>query len=206
MLEKMLNSITINGELLSKEYSHEIKGTKFYNLEFSVPRLSSKADYIKAVYSENDLPNMEIGGLYQVEGQIRTRNVQDERKNTHLDVYLFAYNTTQIDELTSLNEVKIEGIVVRQPVYRVTNTGRRITELLIANNRSNNKSNYLPTICWGDIADQAQDFEVSQGLYVEARLQSREYVKVVNGEPVSRRTMELSVTSLKTDEFNTEEE
>ena len=45
------------------------------------------------------------------------------------------------------------GIYVRRPIYRTTPFGREITDVLIAVNRSYNKSDYIPSIAWEEMQD-----------------------------------------------------
>ena len=78
--------------------------------------------------------------------------------------------------------------------------GREICDLMIAVNRMYNKSDYIPCIAWGRNATFAEKLDVGTKIYIEGRLQSREYKKKLDdGTMQLRRAYEVSVLRLEED-------
>ena len=75
---------------------------------------------------------------------------------------------------------------------------REITDILLAVNRSYNKSDYIPCIAWGRNAKYAESIEVGTNLKIWGRIQSREYQKKINDEEFETKTaFEISVSKLE---------
>ena len=73
-----------------------------------------------------------------------------------------------------------------------------IADMLIAVNRPYGKSDYIPCICWGRNARFAAGFEVGGHVQIWGRIQSREYVKKLEGEEAQKRVAyEVSVSKLE---------
>ena len=51
--------------------------------------------------------------------------------------------------IENTNQIMLDGYICKAPTYRVTPFGREIADILIAVNRSYNKSDYIPAIAWG---------------------------------------------------------
>lgn len=77
------------------------------------------------------------------------------------------------------NTVYITGELARVPVYRKTPFGRRITDVMlrVPSEFSRGYYSFIPCITWGAVADWAKGLEENRAVYLEGRLQSREYVK-----------------------------
>ena len=70
--------------------------------------------------------------------------------------------------------------------------------MLIAVNRPYGKSDYIPCICWGRNARFAAGFEVGGHVQIWGRIQSREYVKKLEGDEAQKRVAyEVSVSKLE---------
>ena len=183
------NQVTITGEVVSDfQYSHEVFGEGFYMVEVSVNRLSNFADVIPMMISERliDTQNSYIGQYIRVDGQFRSYNRHEEKRN-RLVLSVF------VRELEFL-----DGYICKEPIYRKTPLGREIADLLIAVNRSYGKSDYIPCICWGRNARYASGFEVGGHVQVFGRIQSREYVKKLSETEVEHRVAyEVSVSKIE---------
>ena len=59
--------------------------------------------------------------------------------------------------------------------------------MLLAVNRSFNKSDYLPCIAWGSLALACGELSVGARLHLEGRLQSREYQKCLLDGTIDQR-------------------
>ena len=99
---------------------------------------------------------------------------------------------------SKVNQVYLEGYVVKPPIYRNTPLGREIADLLIAVNRSYGRSDYIPCICWGRNARNTSTFEVGDHVLLHGRIQSREYMKRISeNESEKRIAYEVSVSAVK---------
>ncbi|MCD7981186.1 MAG: single-stranded DNA-binding protein [Clostridiales bacterium] len=196
------NQVSMTGEIISGfRYSHEVYGEGFYMVEIAVSRLSSCADYIPLMISERlvDTERDYTGQIVRVTGQFRSYNRHDERKN-RLVLSVFVREMEFLDEPEegeNTNRICLDGYICKEPVYRRTPLGREIADVLLAVNRSYGKSDYIPCICWGRNARFASGFHVGSHVYLEGRIQSREYVKKLDDEESERRVAyEVSVNKL----------
>ena len=95
------------------------------------------------------------------------------------------------------NDLELCGALCKAPVYRKTPLGREICDLMLAINRKYGRSDYLPVIVWGQNARHAAELSVGDIVSVLGRLQSREYIKVIDGVETVRTTYEVSVTAFE---------
>ena len=91
MTDKVIenNQVTIMGEIAGQfTYSHEIFGEGFYLVDVLVPRLSQSADLIPLMISERLINVKEDyrGQNVLVNGQFRSYNRHEERKNIRLSI------------------------------------------------------------------------------------------------------------------------
>ena len=96
------------------------------------------------------------------------------------------------------NELFLNGYICKLPTYRTTPFGREITDMLLAVNRTYNKSDYIPIISWGRNARYCKNFAVGDNLKVWGRIQSRNYQKRISeDEVISKTAYEVSVNRLE---------
>ena len=205
MTEKGLdnNQVTVTGRVVSTfTYNHEIYGEGFYMVELCVERLSASSDTIPVMISERliDVSQDYRGKLLKVQGQFRSYNRHDERKN-RLVLSVFAREAEfveQMEESSRANAIYLDGYICKEPVYRRTPLGREIADLLLAVNRPYGKSDYIPRISWGRNARFAGNFKVGDRVAVWGRIQSREYMKKLDEEHTEKRVAyEVSVSKLE---------
>ncbi len=205
MTDKVIenNQVTVMGEVVSEfSFSHEIFGEGFYMVDVSVKRLSESYDIIPVMVSERllDVSANYIGVLICVNGQFRSYNRHEERKN-RLVLSVFAREVEFVDRLeesSRTNQIFLDGYICKEPIYRKTPLGREIADLLLAVNRPYGKSDYIPCICWGRNARYANNFRVGERCAVWGRIQSREYMKKLDEEHVEKRVaFEVSVSKLE---------
>lgn len=205
MTDKVIenNQVVIMGEIAGDfEFSHEIFGEGFYMVDVRVERLSDSNDIIPLMVSER-LINVDEnfkGQNIMVTGQFRSYNRHEERKNK-LVLSVFAREIEFVDvieENIQTNQIYLDGYICKEPVYRKTPLGREIADLLLAVNRPYGKSDYIPCICWGRNARYASGFAVGERCAIWGRIQSREYMKKLSEEQVSKRVAyEVSVSKLE---------
>ena len=211
------NYLTLVGKVTGeKEFSHEIYGEKFYTFKLGIPRLSGNADNIPITISERLLTenNLPLDSKISVEGQFRSYNSYQGEKN-RLILTVFAkeieFMENQEEEIPvgkdiTTNEVVLDGYICKKPIYRKTPFGREIADILLAVNRSYNKSDYIPCIAWGRNAKFCETVPVGAEIRVVGRVQSREYEKKHEDGTVEKRVAyEVSVSSLEVIDKNTDE-
>jgi len=209
-MENGNNNIEIAGIVCSDlMFSHELYGEGFYRFEVEVERLSDATDILPITVSDRIInkEKMMNGVFVHIAGQIRSYNnyVEADRRNK-LVLTIFARDIEipeSIDDMNP-NEVFLDGFLCKPPIYRTTPFGREITDMLLAVNRSYNKSDYIPCIAWGRNARFAGRLNVGENIRLWGRMQSRFYQKrQENGETLEKIAYEVSVSKIESQE-NTE--
>ena len=195
------NTAVIFGTVCTEaEFSHEVYGEGFYVFFVSVARLSDANDIIPVTFSERLLLPEEIktGDKILINGQFRSYNNYSDT-GSRLVLTLFAREITKTEEeIKTPNEIVLTGFICKPPVYRHTPFGREISDILLAVNRSYNKSDYIPCIAWGRNARFCKGLEVGSKIRLTGRIQSREYRKKISeDEFVSKTAYEISVIKLE---------
>jgi len=203
-MENGNNFIDIGGRIVSDfVFSHEIYGEGFYRFDVEVDRLSGAGDVLPVTVSERivDKDAMQIGQPIRINGQIRSYNnyVEADRRNK-LVLTVFARDIALLPEPPEQapNDVFLDGFLCKPAVYRTTPFGREIADLLVAINRSYNKSDYIPCITWGRNARYASKLEVGDRVRLWGRMQSRMYQKKLeNGDVLDKVAFEVSVAKVE---------
>lgn len=194
-MESANNHILLCGVLASAPaYSHSNHGRHFFSFELEVARLSGAVDRLPVLASESLLAATEAaeGANLYVTGQIRSFNSRTGLRRLVISVFA---ETMQVTDAPHDNRVSLHGIVCKEPIYRRTPLGREICDLMLAVNRPYRRSDYLPCILWGRCAQEAAYQSVGTAVSLEGRLQSREYIKLLDGEPQRRTAFEISAVS-----------
>ena len=205
MTDKVIenNQVSIMGKVAAEfSFSHEVFGEGFYMTELLVKRLSDSYDRIPVMVSERlvDVSQDYRGEYIQVTGQFRSYNRHEEKKN-RLVLSVFARELSFVeeeDDKIKSNQIFLDGFICKTPIYRRTPLGREIADMLVAVNRPYGKSDYIPCISWGRNARFASTFVVGGHVQIWGRIQSREYVKKLEGDLTEKRTAyEVSVSKIE---------
>ncbi|MBS7298321.1 MAG: single-stranded DNA-binding protein [Eubacteriales bacterium] len=183
------------------QFSHEIYAEAFYLFILNVPRLSGVSDHIRIIASERLLSdfNISLGDRLMVEGQFRSYNSSDNGSN-HLILSVFARDIKYAEEKENKNPntLFLNGYVCKEPVYRTTPFGREICDILLAVNRTYNKSDYIPIITWGRNARFCKHIGIGSNLKIWGRIQSRIYQKRTEDDDYIEKTAyEVSVCRME---------
>jgi primosomal replication protein N len=203
------NRVVLTGEVIEEPiFSHETFGEAFYQVSLSVLRLSEKADILPVIISEKLLTDKRfgVGKTICVKGQFRSYNKTDDT-HSKLVLTVFAREIIDINTEVNPNIIELVGFICKPPIYRTTPFKREICDLLIAVNRSYNKSDYLPCIAWGRNARFLKDMEVGAKVFLVGRIQSREYQKKhEDGQVENKIAYEISISRLQahSEQENTE--
>jgi len=199
------NLIEIRGQVVSEfSFSHEVYGEGFYNFYIEVPRLSETSGILMVTVSERLESHIPEGAYVSVIGQVRSYNnyVQEENRNK-LIITVFAREIEELNDIEEIrmknpNSVYLNGFICKEPVFRKTPFGREIADLLLAVNRSYNKSDYIPCILWGRNARFVSGLSVGDNIKISGRMQSRLYQKKYeNGDIVEKTAFEVSVSKVE---------
>ncbi len=202
-MESLLNNnyAAVVGDIESDfSYSHESYGECFYCFMVKIPRLSDCSDIITVTVSERILcdEKYKIGDRIKIVGQFRSYNNYTDVGNK-LILTLFAKTMEKVYDEKYLNEIILNGFLCKEPVYRTTPFGREITDILLAVNRTHNKSDYIPCIAWGRNAKFAQKLQVGDNIIITGRMQSRKYQKKLDNDIITRIAYEISISKIETD-------
>lgn len=207
------NKVFISGEIVSEaEFSHEVYGEGFYEMNVLVKRLSGQGDLLPVTVSERLIADkdLKVGSTINAFGQFRSYNkLVDGKSRLMLTVFVRELLDNSLPK--NPNSIVLSGYICKPPVYRTTPFNREICDILIAVNRSYNKSDYIPCIAWGRNARFAKNLEVGEKIAISGRIQSREYQKKFSEEDIRVMTAyEVSISKLaaydNADNFDVEEE
>ncbi len=195
-MENTANRISLVGTLKElPALSHTNHERNFYRFMLEVSRLSGASDLLPVVAAEDVLMAADLFQGYQiaVTGQIRSFNSKAET-GRKLIISVFAESVTTTDRAHE-NELTLTGAICKPPVFRRTPLGREICDIMLAVNRPYRRTDYIPCILWGRLAQQASSYAVGAALTLTGRLQSREYIKVLPDHSETRTAYEVSVTT-----------
>ena len=206
-MENENNIVTLKGNVDSGlTFSHQVYGEDFFSFTLKVPRLSETCDFIPVTISERLLLNtkIEVGDALLVSGQFRSYNNYNTELGNKLLLSVFAKDVAFLDggaqspDMSNPNEIYINGYICKPPIYRKTPFGREISDILVAVNRTYNKSDYIPVIAWGRNARYCEGLAVGDNIKIWGRVQSREYQKKLSEDEVITKTAyEVSVAKME---------
>lgn len=206
------NKVYVYGEIVSEAvFSHEVYGEGFYEFYVKVMRLSGQADILPVTVSERIMTeDMKVGGTICALGQFRSYNKLEGGKS-RLMLTVFIRELLDDQQSKNPNSIILSGYICKPPVYRTTPFNREIADLLIAVNRSYNKSDYIPAIAWGRNARFVRNLAVGDRVALSGRIQSREYQKKQPDESfITMTAYEVSISKLAAfddeSEFDIEQE
>lgn len=206
------NKVYLYGEIASEaKFSHEVYGEGFYEFFVKVMRLSGQADILPVTVSERIMTSdMKVGDAICALGQFRSYNKLEGGKS-RLMLTVFIRELLDSQPGKNPNSIVLSGYICKPPVYRTTPFNREIADLLIAVNRSYNKSDYIPAIAWGRNARFVRNLTVGDRVALSGRIQSREYQKKQPDDSfVTMTAYEVSISKLAAfdddSEFDIDEE
>ena len=207
---------TYNGENF---YELSVSVVRYSGVKDIIPCIISENMY------EQNQPWLSEGMFVSINGEVHTHHIAVAGTKKHkMLVFLFAHNiepdlvsaskaktanddvdfyckkNSQLEDFfdkdSFINDIEICGYICKQPIFRETPNGRHITDLHIAVNRPNGKSDYIPCICWGEYAYEAFNLPVGTPVTISGRFQSREYAKKIDAEIQTFTAYEVSISTL----------
>lgn len=177
-------------------FSHSGRGESFYTFPLEIERLSGTLDTINIIVRSElmGLVPLTSGGKLHIIGETRSFN-NKSGEGAKLVITVFA-KKLEVCDCEDMNLIRLSGTLCKAPNLRSTPMGRDICDLMLAVNRRYGRSDYLPCISWGLKARESALLDVGDSISLEGRIQSREYIKLTDGEPVSKTAYEISVTEI----------
>jgi len=193
-METPNNRAVLCGHVLgAPQFSHENHGRKFFKFSLEVERLSGAVDTLPILAGEDILEKCGItdGDFIRIEGQIRSFNNRSP-VGRRLILSVYAEEMACCHDGPE-NDILLQGALCKSPVLRRTPLGREICDVMLAVSRRYHRTDYIPCILWGRTARQAADLPAGTYLEVCGRLQSRQYIKVLEDGAEERTAYEVSV-------------
>lgn len=197
------NKVVLIGTAMnSPEFNHTVCNESFYSFKLQIPRLSCVYDVLNITVSEDLMEKVKIipNNKYIINGEFRSYN-NYSNYGSKLILTVFSRSITEVSENPALinpNQILLNGYICKMPIYRVTPFGREIADILLAVNRSYNKSDYIPCIAWGKNARFASSLNIGDNIKISGRVQSREYQKKLSDESVVNKiAYEVSINKVE---------
>lgn len=174
-------------------FSHASRGENYYVFPVETRRLSGAADTVNVTAREALLRAAQVmeAGRIRVTGELRSFNNR-RGEGAKLVITVFAREIA-FEDGEDMNRVELRGTLCKEPNLRATPMGREICDLMLAVNRRCGRSDYLPCICWGRRAREYSRLATGDRLSLVGRIQSRRYIKLIDGEGVEKTAYEVSI-------------
>ena len=187
------NRIDLVGTLLDDMQTvSDYGGRMMHHGVVAVERQSGTVDYLpvrskdKAVF---DLRGKKVAITGELVSFMREQTVN--RQYTGVDV-----RGIRETDCHDKQQVVLEGVICKEPIFRVVKTGRQVCELVIAVNKRRWCS-YIHVVAWGMNALEMGDAKVGDVVSLTGRFQSRKYLKRLEcGDVVERMAYEVSAKDI----------
>lgn len=197
-VERDLNQITLRGRVeAAPQFSHISHQEDFYLFPLAVERLSGNRDVLNIQLPGRLLAQGQLarGDEVEVAGSLRTFNNRSG-VGARLVITVLAETVLPTDQ-GHINQLSLRGTVCRRGEVRRTPLGREICDFTLAVNRRYGRSDYLPCIAWGSVAQRCALLGVGSRLAFTGRLQSRVYTKQYPDHCEDRVAYECSAMSVE---------
>lgn len=183
-----MNIATIGGTVVDVE-----KLTTRYEVMIRCKRGSGKYDDIRVWIDSLAVDEISIGERLLIQGEFQTVKRNTFPQTEH---YVLAIG---IKELwgEDVNRIFLSGTVIRKPVYRKTPKGRIITELKVSVERASGLTDHIPCVAWEKNADYASRLRMGAEVGFSGRIQSRQFIKEINGVQMEHTTHEISIADFE---------
>ena len=196
-MDRTNDAVELCGEIVGKpELSHTARDGEYFKFPLAIERLSGTLDIVNVVVSRQMMESLEVEPLprLRVLGEVRSFNNRSGI-GPKLVITVLAKHMEFTDDGYA-NSVLITGSLCKDPNLRRTPMGREICDMMIAVNRPYGRSDYLPCIAWGSLAREAACWHVGDQVKLSGRLQSRTYIKLLDGQAVEKTAYEISISAL----------
>lgn len=196
MTSTCVNEIVLEGRPQAEPVlSHENHGLRFFRFFLEVPRLSGHADLLPVLVPESLAGQVQPEEPLRIRGQLRSFNNRSGVGN-RLVLTVYAQELPP-PEGEAANRILLTGSLCKPPIFRRTPLGRTICDLMLAVPRRYGRTDYLPVIAWGQLAQQVRSLPTGEQISLEGRLQSRVYQKTTDAGTEARVAYEVSMMRLE---------
>lgn len=202
------NLVELEGYVDTKlEFHHNTHGEDIFSFFLRVPRSNKEVNDVLPIEVSSratDVDKIHEGDLIRISGQFRSFNkINKETNRATLQLSVFVRDLEWIteEECTYMNRIMLNGYLCKNPIYRVTPSGREISDIILAVNRIYGRSDYIPCIAWSRNARFVSGLPVGKALLIRGRVQSRVYYKKnpITEEYAEKTVYEVSVSSISVD-------
>lgn len=220
-----INTVGIVGtvETAPQPYRSIYGYTDVYAMYLDVTRDSGIVDRILVLFQENKIEGesfqalpgdyfdagnpaalIKTGSKVEVTGKLQTHK-NTETGRTQLFIWGLFIQAVP-DTTPQLNTVYIKSEIAKQPIYRETLLGKRIAEvkLCVQSEFTASFYSYIPCLYWERLAKKAAHLTKGTVIYLEGRLQSREYTKTTAAGEQVITTWEVSGSKLEVQHLENE--
>ena len=197
-MERTNNLVELCGVLTGRpEFSHAVRNEIYYVFPLGVERLSGTLDTINIIVKNELLEQAEVSEKQRVfvKGELRSFNNKSGYGN-RLVITVYAQELRFTDD-EDKNSVSLTGTLCKKPNLRKTPMGREICDMMLAVNRRYGRSDYLPCIAWGQLAENAAEWDVGTEISLQGRRQSRKYIKTEEDVAVEKTAFEVSAVEIE---------
>lgn len=193
---------------LEKVYQgkRHVYGSLLRKIMLRVPRKSDVEDRVMVMIPDeavNELNGVSVfdmnrGDKVMLIGRMQT---QRNKETKRCKIFVFADYIAPAEPYAEIqNTVRLRGIIAREPVYRETPLGRKITDVILLTESvfAEGRYAFVPVVAWADIAEQIAELTPGRIIEVYGRFQSRGYTKQLpDGTTESRTAYEVSINSMR---------
>lgn len=172
-----MNKINLRGFLRDIEYSHSIDDIEYEKANLICPTTSGRDDDIISLKYKKYSNKYKEGDFVELEGNLRSYSTSKNEKNT-VQIYVFTY--FDLPDMISANNTQIDGRICKINDLKRTSYNKSYLHFTLANNIFTNDkkiNNYIPCICYGDIAEELSKYTVNTKLEIEGEFHSHCYKK-----------------------------
>ena len=198
-MEGMNNAVDLCGSVAGRPvFSHKGGNDNYFTFPLGIERLSGYVDTVNVIARQDLLENLEVdlSPRLAVFGELRSFNNKRGESGNRLIISVFAKELRFTDE-EDRNIILLRGALCKKPNLRQTPLGRQICDIMLAVNRRYGRSDYLPCIAWGRMAEKAAELDIGDMIELEGRLQSCKYIKTENGISIERTAFEVSIITFE---------
>ena len=182
---------------------HQNDEAAIYSTILRIERIPGVIDYIPVYIKENKLVFLgkqpHVGDYMEIEGYFHSKDVYFDENKRRMENFVYADKISFSTEmLPSVNEVHIVGEILKCRQPRVARNGQHLIDFLVKVRRKTHKYSKIPCIVWGAYkVIKIEEAGVGTKIEIAGRIESREYIKIQDGEKISRMLYEISVTGFK---------
>ena len=196
----MENKVKIIGTVLTTP-KYELNGCEVSQGYFWIAckRKSNIVDNLAILCEEkndNELITPSVGDKIKIDGSINCifEKAQDKSR---LLIFIKPNSITKVgNDEVDCNEIEICGVINRRITHRFTPKGKEITDFSISTTYEQHFST-IPCIAWNYPAQIIATTNPGTVIKILGRLQSREYIKKIDNNVMTKQALELSVIKFR---------